>query len=40
MIPDLYDLAHDAAWEPHNLHNLGHGFMGWICAAQILHNVS
>ena len=23
-IPDLYDLAHVAEWEPYNLHDVGH----------------
>ena len=35
---DLY-VAHVAAWEPCNLHDLGL-FLGGICTAQILHNSS
>ena len=42
-IPDLYDLAHVAGWEPCNLHDLGQ--VSWvgsvlICTVQILQNLS
>ena len=30
---DLYELAHVAGWEPHNLHDLGHGY--WV--GSVLH---
>ena len=40
QIPDLYDLAHAAGWEPCNvqdLHCTAHTcFLGWICATHIL----
>ena len=32
-IPDLWHLAHAAGWEPYTLHDLGHFFLGWICAS-------
>ena len=37
---DLYDIAHAAWWEPYNLHDLEHVFLGWICSRQILHSIS
>ena len=39
-IPDLYDLAHDAGWEPYNLHDLKSHSLGWVCTVQVLGNIS
>ena len=38
-IPDLCDLSHVAGWKMCDLHDLA-CFLIWICAMQILHNVS
>ena len=36
----MRDLARAAVWEPCNLRDLGHSFLGWLCTMQILHSIS
>ena len=40
QIPDQYDLARAAGWEPYNLHDITTCFLGWICTMEALYNNS